>query len=87
MERRREFFEHVSRSDLTGEQLRVLCCLLARESDRDICIKQREVADILGLTESNVSRAVRALKENRILSAQDAKGWDGKPVLMIHKKW
>ena len=65
MEKHREFFAHVTKAKLTGEQLRVLCCLLSKEADCEIGMKQNEVAEILGLTESNVSRAIRALKEDR----------------------
>lgn len=87
MEKRREFFAHVTAANLTGEQLRVLCCLLANESDCDISIRQNEVAATLGLTESNVSRAIRALKEAGVLSKKDANGRDGKPVLRIDQSF
>jgi DNA-binding transcriptional ArsR family regulator len=40
---------------------------------------------MLGMTESNVSRAIKALKEAGLLSKKDAEGRDGKPVLMIDK--
>ena len=73
----REFFAHVTQADLTGEQLRVLCCLLSREADGEIGLRQNQVADTLGITESNVSRSIKALKE--------AAGYDGKPVLQIEK--
>tara|TARA_Y100001933_G_C18621951_1_gene406706 strand:+ start:142 stop:438 length:297 start_codon:yes stop_codon:yes gene_type:complete len=85
MEDPRKFFAHAAKANLTGEQCRVLFCLLSEERDRDISIRQNEVAEILGMTESNVSRAVRALKEAGLLSKKDADGYDGKPVLMIDK--
>lgn len=66
------------------EQCRVLLCL-SEERDRDISIRQNEVAEILNMTESNVSRAVRALKEAGLLSKKDTDGRDGKPVLMIDR--
>lgn len=85
MDRKREFFSHATKSKLTGEQCRVLLCLLSQESDGDISLRQNEVAEILGLTESNVSRSIKALKEAGLLSKRDADGYDGKPVLMIDK--
>ena len=50
-------------------------------------IRQNQVAATLGLTESNVSRAIRALKEAGVLSKKDADGNDGKPVLRIDKSF
>lgn len=85
MEKRREFFEHVTKAKLSGEQLRVLCCLLSREADCAISLRQNEVAEILGMAEQNVSRAIKALKEAGVLRKQDSKGYDGKPVLMIDR--
>lgn len=85
MEKRREFFAHVTAANLSGEQLRVLCCLLAHEADCDISIRQNQVAATLGMTESNVSRAIKVLKEAGVLSKKDAEGYDGKPVLKIDK--
>ena len=85
MEKRREFFAHVTKANLTGEQLRVLCCLLSKESDCEISMRQNQVAEILGMTESNVSRAIRALKDAGILRRKDSEGSDGKPVLMLDK--
>jgi len=85
MEKRREFFAHVTQAKLTGEQLRVLCCLLSKEADCEIAMRQNEVAERLGLTESNVSRAVKALKDAGVLRKNDAEGRDGRPVLMIDK--
>lgn len=85
MERPKEFFAHATKANLTGEQCRVLLCLLSKEADREIAIRQNQVAEILGMTESNVSRAIKALKEAGLLSKQDSEGYDGKPVLMIDK--
>lgn len=85
MERKREFFAHATQAKLTGEQCRVLLCLLSREADGDISLRQNEVAEILGLTESNVSRSIKALKEVGLLSKKDADGYDGKPVLLIDR--
>lgn len=87
MQDHQKFFAHAARANLTGEQCRVLLCLLSTESDREISLRQNQVAEILGMTESNVSRAVRALKEAGLLSKKDADGYDGKPVLMIDKSF
>lgn len=85
MEKSREFFAHAVKANLTGEQCRVLFCLLSEERDCDISLRQNQVAEMLGMTDSNVSRAIRALKEAGLLRTQDAEGRDGKPVLMIDK--
>jgi len=85
MERSQEFFAHAAKANLSGEQCRVLLCLLSKESDRDISLRQNQVAEMLGMTESNVSRAIKALKDAGLLSVKDAEGRDGKPVLMIDK--
>lgn len=87
MEKRREFFEYVTKANLTGEQLRVLCCLLSKEADSEISMRQNQVAEILGMTESNVSRAIRALKDAGILRKKDSDGSDGKPVLMLDRSF
>lgn len=83
MDKKHEFFERATKANLTGEQCRVLLCLLSRESDGDISLRQNQVAEILGMTESNVSRSIKALKDAGLLSNGDADGYDGKPVLMI----
>ena len=85
MERRQEFFAHAAKANLSGEQCRVLLCLLSKEADRDISLRQNQVAEMLGMTESNVSRAIKALKDIGLLSKKDVEGYDGKPVLMIDK--
>lgn len=77
------FFEHVVASNLTGEQLRVLICMLTAEYDGVIGIKQVEIAEMLGLTESNVSRSIRALTAAGLLSKKEEKGYDGRPIWHI----
>lgn len=77
------FFKQVVKSDLTGEQLRVLMCMLSVEMDGDIGIKQKEIAETLNLTESNVSRSIKALTEAGLLSKAVTKGFDGRPVWKI----
>lgn len=85
MDKSREFFAHAAKANLTGEQCRVLFCLLSEERDCDISLRQNQVAEMLGIAESNVSRAIRALKDAGLLRKQDAEGRDGKPVLMIDR--
>ena len=78
------FFKHVVQSNLTGEQLRVLMCMLTTEMDGVIGIKQTEIAEMLGLAESNVSRSIKALIEADLLSKQVTKGYDGRSVWKIN---
>lgn len=80
---RHYFFKHVIKSNLTGEQLRVLVCMLTTEMDGVIGIKQREIADMLNLSESNVSRSIKALTEAGLLSKKIEKGFDGRPIWLI----
>lgn len=81
------FFEHVAKSKLTGEQLRVLIAMLTQEYDGVIGIKQREIAEMLGLAEPNVSRSIKALIEAGLLSKKVTKGFDGRPVWEIDSKF
>jgi predicted transcriptional regulator len=74
------FFKHVVKSNLTGEQLRVLMCMLTAEADGVIGIKQREIADMLNIPESNVSRSIKALTEAGLFSKKTEKGFDGRPI-------
>lgn len=77
------FFEHVVKSKLTGEQLRVLMCMMTQEYDNVIGIKQNEIAEMLGIAESNVSRSIKALTEAGLLSRKQEKGFDGRPIWHI----
>lgn len=77
------FFLHVIDSKLTGEQLRVLMCMLTTEADGVIGIKQNEIAEMLGIAEPNVSRSIKALAEAGLLSKKVTKGFDGRPVWHI----
>lgn len=61
------FFQQVVRADLTGEQLRVLMCLMATEQP----ILQREIALKLDMKASNVSRSIRALQSAGLLNNWD----------------
>src|ERR1017187_6663460 len=87
MDRKHEFFAHAVQANLTGEQARVLMRLLACEHDGVMGIKENEIAEELGLTESNVSRAIRALTEAGLISKQVSKGFDGRPVFEIDKQF
>ncbi len=77
------FFQHVVKSNLTGEQLRVLMCMLTTEMDGVIGIKQREIAEMLNIAQSNVSRSIKALTEAGLLSKKVEKGYDGRPIWHI----
>jgi DNA-binding MarR family transcriptional regulator len=77
------FFRHVVKSKLTGEQLRVLICMLTTDADGVIGIKQNEIAEMLGIAESNVSRSIKALTEAGLLSKKVTKGFDGRPIWHI----
>ncbi len=48
-----------------------------------IGIKQNEIAGMLKITESNVSRSVKALIEAGLLSKKLEKGFDGRPIWHI----
>ena len=78
------FFEHAVKSKLTGEQCRVLLCMLTAEYDGDIGIKQRDIAEMLGIAEQNVSRSIKALIEAELLSKKVTEGFDGRPVWKIN---
>lgn len=84
MEGKHQFFEHVVKSNLTGEQLRVLMCMLTAEYDGVVGIKQNEIAEMLGLAESNVSRSIKALIEVGLFSKKVEKGFDGRPVWQVN---
>ena len=77
------FFKHVVESKLTGEQLRVLMCMLSSEADGVIGIKQNEIAEMLNIAEPNVSRSIKALTESGLLSKKVEKGFDGRPIWHI----
>ena len=77
------FFQHVIKSNLTGEQLRVLICMLTTEYDGVIGIKQREIGEMLGMSESNVSRSIKALTEAGLFSKKEKKASDGRPIWTI----
>ena len=87
MERRHEFFAWAAKANLTGEQARVLMRLLACEYDGVMGVKQNEIAQELGLTESNVSRAIKALMDVGLISKDVSKGFDGRPVLQIDQRF
>ncbi len=84
MEGKHQFFERVVKSSLTGEQLRVLMCMLTAEYDGVVGIKQNEIAEMLDIAESNVSRSIKALIEAGLFNKQVEKGFDGRPVWQVN---
>lgn len=78
------FFQHVATCNLTGEQLRVLMCMLSREYDGVIGMWQKEIAEMLGLAESNVSRSIKALIEAGVLSDKVTRGHKDCPIWRIN---
>lgn len=78
------FFRHVATSKLTGEQLRVLMCLLSREADGTIGMWQKEIAEMLGLAEPNVSRSIKALISAGILSEKVTTGYKDIPIFKLN---
>lgn len=81
---KKHFFRHVATSNLTGEQLRVLMCLLSREADGDIGMWQKEIAEMLGIAESNVSRSIKALMQAGILSEKVTTGYKDIPIFKVN---
>lgn len=79
------FFRHVARASLTGEQLRVLMCLLSREADGDIGIWQKEIAETLGIAESNVSRSIKALIAAGVLEEKVTAGYKNVPIFKLNR--
>lgn len=78
------FFRHVATSKLTGEQLRVLMCLLSREADGTIGMWQKEISEMLGLAEPNVSRSIKALINAGILSEKVTTGYKDIPIFKLN---
>lgn len=78
------FFRHVATANLTGEQLRVLMCLLSREVDGSIGMWQREIAEMLNLAESNVSRSIKALMKAGILNEKVTSGHKDIPIFKLN---
>lgn len=81
---KKHFFRHAAKSNLTGEQLRVLMCLLSRESDGVIGMWQKEIAEMLDIAESNVSRSIKALIQAGILSEKIYPGNKGIPIFNLN---
>ncbi len=85
MDRPQEFFAHAAKANLTGEQCRVLFCLLASEADGVMGPKQNQIAEELAIPESSVSRSVKALIEAGLISKKVTGGFDGRPVFHVDK--
>lgn len=81
---KKHFFRHVATSELTGEQLRVLMCLLSREADGVIGMWQKEIAEMLGIAEPNVSRSIKALIKAGILSEKVTTGYKDIPIFKLN---
>lgn len=81
---KKHFFRHVATSNLTGEQLRVLMCLLSREADGVIGMWQKEIAEMLGIAEPNVSRSIKALIQAGILSEKVTTGHKDIPIFNLN---
>ena len=81
---KKHFFRHVATSNLTGEQLRVLMCLLSREADGAIGIWQKEIAEMLGIAEPNVSRSIKALMQAGILIDKVTPGHKDIPIFRLN---
>jgi len=81
---KKHFFKHVATSNLTGEQLRVLMCILSREADGDAGIWQTEIAEMLGIAEPNVSRSIKALIKAGILSEKITTGYKDIPIFKLN---
>ncbi len=82
---KRHFFRHVARASLTGEQLRVLMCLLSHEADGVIGIWQKEIAETLGITESNASRSIKALITAGVLEEKVTTGYKNVPIFRLNR--
>lgn len=81
---KKHFFRHVATAKLTGEQLRVLMCLLSREADGVIGMWQKEIAEMLGIAEPNVSRSIKALMKAGILSEKVTPGHQDIPIFKLN---
>ncbi len=84
MSAKKHFFRHVALAKLTGEQLRVLMCLLSREADGDIGMWQKEIAEMLGIAEPNVSRSIKALIKAEILCEKVTTGHKDIPIFKLN---
>ncbi|MBX9723290.1 MAG: MarR family transcriptional regulator [Candidatus Obscuribacterales bacterium] len=81
---KKHFFRHVATSKLTGEQLRVLMCLLSREADGVIGMWQKEIAEMLGIAEPNVSRSIKALMKAGVLMEKLTTGHKDIPIFKLN---
>lgn len=81
---KKTFFRHVATAKLTGEQLRVLMCLLSREADGSIGMWQKEIAEMLEMPESNVSRSIKALMKAGILGEKVTTGYKDIPIFNLN---
>jgi predicted transcriptional regulator len=87
MQRKHDFFLLAAKANLTGEQAGVLMRLLASEHDGLMEIKQNQIAEELGMPESNVSRSIKALIDIGLIRKEVVKMFDGRPVFQINKRF
>jgi predicted transcriptional regulator len=58
--------------------------MLTAEYDGFIGIRQIEIAEMLDIAESNVSRSIKALIEAGLFSKREGKGFDGRPIWQVN---
>jgi len=88
---RQHGLEYIAKRKLNGEALNVLMLMMSRmEYENAIRISQKEISEILGMKKQNVSRAIKALRDNGILNENINRtpyldswiGWKGKVASM-----
>ncbi len=82
-----KFFESVSSARLTGEQSRVLFSLMSKEHNGELWIDRQEILKQLAMSDSNLSRSLKALKDKSIIVETPAAGYDGKPKFRINNHY
>ncbi len=59
-------------------------CLLSREADGVIGMWQKEIAEMLGIAEPNVSRSIKALMNAGILNEKVTTGYKDIPIFKLN---
>jgi DNA-binding MarR family transcriptional regulator len=59
-------------------------CLLSREADGVIGMWQKEIAEMLGIAEPNVSRSIKALIEAGVLNEKVTTGHKDVPIFTLN---
>lgn len=66
-------FEELARAKLNGEALNVMLLMLGRmDYENEVRLTQKEIGEILSMSKQNVSRAMKALREAKVIDAPDA---------------